>query len=100
MGLLRIHGRGLRASFSPTPNNGLYPVEKLNPNRWENAKRIPVEEAKALTDAIVDHHDGWPNGDQIREIKDRIPGFQAAHWPTTRAGTAIEGSSSSTPIPK
>ena len=69
------------------PDNGLYADERFDPEKTENAKRIPLAEVIALAagrTAIVYHHNGRQRGGHIREIDDwmsRIPGCALAwYW--------------------
>ena len=69
------------------PDNGLYPDERFNPARKENAKRIPLSEALALADgrtAVIYHHNSMLRGGHILEIQNwmsRLPGRTYAwYW--------------------
>ena len=69
------------------PDNGLYPDERFNPGRKENAKRIPLHEAVALAEgrtAVIYHHNSMLRGGHIQEIRtwmSRLPGCTYAwYW--------------------
>ena len=68
------------------PDNGLYVDAQFNPEKRENAKRIPLAEVMALAagrTAIIYHHNGRRRGGHILEINEwmsRIPGCAFAYY--------------------
>ncbi|MDE0081254.1 MAG: hypothetical protein OXT72_01240 [Gammaproteobacteria bacterium] len=66
------------------PDNGLYRDDRFSPGRAENAKRIPLAEAKRLAEgrtAVVYHHFNRSSShrEQLRDWMDRLPGCTAAY---------------------
>ncbi len=69
------------------PDNGLVPDASFNPKRQESAKRIPLDEARALGEgrtAVIYHHNTRRKGGHLNEIlcwKRHLPyGTMAYYW--------------------